>query len=62
MLTNLRPGHSEEPGQGFEQKSGVILLRHKSDHFVTMLRKCGREKKLEAVRRLELRQSQARME
>lgn len=62
VLTNLRPGHGEEPGQGFEQKSGVILLRHKSDHFVTMLRMCGREKKLEAVRRLELRQSQVHME
>lgn len=57
VLTKVRPGRGEEPGQGFEQDSGVILLRHKSDYFVTMLRMCGRVKKLEAVRRLELRQS-----
>ena len=58
VLTRERPGRGEEPGQGFEQTSGVILLRHKSDHSVTMLRMCGRVKKLEAVRRLELRQLQ----
>ena len=57
VLTKVRPERGEEPGQGFEQKSGVILLRHKSDYFVTMLRMCGRAKKLEGGRRLELRQS-----
>lgn len=58
MLTRERPGRGEEPGQGFEQNSGVILLRHKSDHSATVLSMCGRVKKLEAARRLELRQAQ----
>lgn len=50
VLTNMRAVHGEEPGQGFQQKGGVIFLKHKSDYFVTMLRMYGRVKKLEAVR------------
>ena len=61
LLTN-RPVHGEEPLQDFEQKDGLILLKHTSDHFVSMLRTYGRGEKLETVRRPELRQWQVHSE
>lgn len=52
---NMKPVPGKEPVQGFKQRSAMIFLKHKSDHFMTMLRMYRRVRKLEAVRP-ELRQ------
>lgn len=52
---NMKPVPDEEPVQGFKQRSVMIFLKHKSDHFMNMLRMYGKVRKLEAARRAELR-------
>lgn len=58
VLMNMKPVPDKEPVQGFKQRSVMIFLKPKSDRFMTMLRMYGRVRKLEAVRRPELRQWQ----
>lgn len=60
VLTNMLPVHDEEPVQGFKQRSGMIFLKHKSHHFMT-LRMFERVRKLETVGRPELRQWQVHL-
>lgn len=58
---NMKPVPDEEPVQGFKQRSVMIFLKHKSDHFMNMLRMYGKVRKLEAARRAELRHWQVHL-